>query len=322
MRARSLSRLLGPRIRVVRIGLGCLVAQVACPHHLECLSAVEVHAGRRLLVEARTHGLVAVRSATCRGPVEYRHREGHIDTSQGLHDVGELVEVERDGVLDRDPEVLFDGRHDLAEAVVQASIDFVGSCVARVGDEEIPRNREQCQAVVGGVRVENHDHVAVDPGDSLGTQAVGGVLNRQCAARGRPHHQDVFGASLLPGMKGRVETVHRDPLQVVGQVVQVAGAGRYQHEDSNQPEDDPHPPALPPPGRRVTCPRPATSAVSISVPSALSPESASSGGGCGMSELSSAIARQLIPLATTDSRRGSASAWRLAVRARSAIKCR
>ena len=59
------------------------------------------------------------------------HRERHVDAAERVDDVGELVEVERDRVLDRDPEVLFDRRDELGQSLVQTRVDLVRAGRAR-----------------------------------------------------------------------------------------------------------------------------------------------------------------------------------------------
>ena len=84
---------------------------------------------------------------------------------------------------DRDPKVLFDGRDELAHTLIEASVDLVRSARAGIGDEEVPWNREQRQAVVGHIGVQDHDHVAIDAVDALRAQAVVRVLHRERAPR-------------------------------------------------------------------------------------------------------------------------------------------
>lgn len=189
---------LGPGVGVIRIGPGRLVAQVASAHDLERLSPIEVHAGRGALVEPRAHGLVAVDPAACRRPVEHRHGERHVDATERIDDVGELVEVEGDRMLNGNAEVLFDRRDELAETLVEAGVDLVRSGAAGIGDEEIAGDGEERQAMVCRIGVQDHHDVAVHPVDTLGAQAVRGVLDRERTARGGPDHQDVLGSRLLP----------------------------------------------------------------------------------------------------------------------------
>ena len=217
--------LLRPVRGVVAVA-GLLVLQVAGPHHLQGLGPVEVHAGGGLDVEP---GL----------GVEDRDRERHVDAPEGVHHVGELVEVERDGVLDGDPEVLFDGRHQLGETFEQPGVDLVGPVAAGVGDEQVAGDGQEGQPMVGRVGVEDHDHVAVHPVDALGAQPVGRVLHGEGAARGGPHHQDVLGAGLLAGGERSGQSFDLDAFEVVGEVVGVARPAGHQHQEHAQTDDQP-----------------------------------------------------------------------------------
>ncbi len=201
-----------------------VVLEVAGPHHLEGLGAVEVDAGGGLDVEPRFG-------------VEDRHRERHVDAAEGIHDVGELVEVERHRVLDRDPEVLLDGRHQLGQPLEQPGVDLVGAGAPGVGDEQVTGEGEEGQPVVGGIGVEDHDHVAVDPVHPLRAQPVGRVLHGEGAAGGRTHHQDVLRAGLLAGGEGTVQPLHLDAVEVVGEVVGVPGPPSDDQEEDDRADE-------------------------------------------------------------------------------------
>ena len=88
---------------------------------------------------------------------------------------------------------------------------------AGVGDEQVAGDREQRQAVVGRVGVEDHDHVAVDPVHPLRAQPVGRILDLQRTARRGADHQDVLGAVLLASAKCTAQAIHLDPGKVVRQ---------------------------------------------------------------------------------------------------------
>ena len=90
--------------------------------------------------------------------------------------------------------------------------------------------------MVGGIDVQDHDHVAVDAGHALGAQPVHRVLHSERAPIGRSHHQDVLATGLLPGGQRAGEAVHLDPVEVMGQVVDVAGATPDDHEQADQRE--------------------------------------------------------------------------------------
>ena len=180
--------------------------------------------------------------------VEYRLGERHIDAAEGVDNVGELIEVEGHGVLDGNPEVFLDRRHQLREALKQPGIDFVGTGTPCVGDEQVARDREQCQLMVRRVSVEDHDHVAVHAVHALGAEPVGRVLHRQGAAGRGSHHQDVLAARLLSRSEGRVQSLYMHPVQIVGQVIGVAGATSEHHQhdsqaDQHHPSQDAPPPA-------------------------------------------------------------------------------
>ena len=120
-----------------------------CTDHLEGLRAVEMDARRCLHVQARLS-------------VEYRDRERQVDTAEGVHDVGKLVEVKGNRMLNGDAKILLDGGHDLRQAFRKTGIDLIRARSASVGDEEVARDGEESQAMMGGVGVEDHDDVAVD----------------------------------------------------------------------------------------------------------------------------------------------------------------
>ena len=84
-------------------------------------------------------------------------------------------------MLDGDPEILLDRRHQLRQALIQPGIDFIRPRAPGVGDEQVARDREQCELMVCRVGVEDHDHVAVHAVHALGTQPVGGILHGQGA---------------------------------------------------------------------------------------------------------------------------------------------
>jgi hypothetical protein len=139
------------RVGAVNAGI-IVVLELTGPDHLEGLGTVEVDAGCRLYVQTRVG-------------VEQRHRKRHVDATEVGHDIGELVEIDLDRVLDRDPEILFDGRHQLGRAFVEPGVDLVGPLGAGVRNEQIARDGEQGQLMGGRIRVEDHDHVAVDAVD-------------------------------------------------------------------------------------------------------------------------------------------------------------
>src|SRR5580698_4148922 len=133
---------------------------MSSPDDLERLRAVEMDARGRLHVQAR---LV----------VEDRDREGHVDTTEGIDHVGELVEVQCHRVLNRYAEVLFDRGDDLADALEESGVDFVGPSASSVGDEEVTGNGEESQAMTIRIDMQNHDDITVDAVDPLGAQPVG-----------------------------------------------------------------------------------------------------------------------------------------------------
>ena len=155
---------------------------------------------------------------------------------RAFDDVGELVEVQRDGVLNRYPEVLLNGRHQLGQALVEPRIDLVGPGGARVGDEQVARDGEQRQPVMGRVGMEDHDHIAVDPVDALRAQPESRVLHGQRAPGGRADHQDVLRAGLLAGCEGGVKALHLDPVEVVGEVVGEPRT-RHHHNEHHRQRD-------------------------------------------------------------------------------------
>ena len=93
----------------------------------------------------------------------------------------------------------------------------------------------------GRVGVQDHHDVAVDAVDPLGTQPVGGVLDREGAPRSRSDHQDILRPDFGAGAEGRAKTVHFHSVQVVSQVVGIAGRRTHDHQDGGK--SDQHPPA-------------------------------------------------------------------------------
>jgi len=107
-------------------------------------------------------GVWTLRPSRRRRPV----REVHVDAAERVDDVGEGVEVEQHGVLDRDAQILLDGVDELVRPLVERGVDLVGALRPGVRDEEVARDREHRDRVVRPVEVQDHDHVAVDAVDA------------------------------------------------------------------------------------------------------------------------------------------------------------
>ncbi len=211
------------------------------PHDLECLGAVQLDATRRLDIQARI------------GVVD-RLGEVHLYATEGLNHVDKAVEIQFDEMLDRYSEVLLNGGDQLVGALVQRSIDLVGAVRAGVGDEEITGNGQDRDRVIRRVEVENHDHVTVHAVDTLGAQAVGGVLHLECASVGRADHEDVFCAGVVALDRRRREVPQIDVVDLVIEIPAIAGGSAgQQHEDKCDRPSDPgqRPLAGPPLGRGV-----------------------------------------------------------------------
>src|ERR1039457_2819247 len=147
-------------------------AEMWCAPPLERLEPVEVPASGGCDIEIRV------------GVVD-RFGEVHLDPSQGVDHVPETVKVELHEVLNGNPEVLFDGRHQLARSLVESGIDLVGTLDPGVGDEQVAGNRENGHARNSGIEVKDHDDIAIDPVDAFRAQPVDGGLDGQGAARRR-----------------------------------------------------------------------------------------------------------------------------------------
>ena len=162
-----------------------LVLEVAGSHYGECLKAVERHTSCGRDIERR---LLVVD----------REREVHLDPTEGLHDSLKAVEVEFHVVLDGDAEVIGDCGDQLARAFggTQGGIDLVHPARSGVGDECVPRDRQDRCPVMIGVKVEDHHHVTVDAGYPLIAQTEGGALLLQSATSCRTYEEDVLHVSL------------------------------------------------------------------------------------------------------------------------------
>ena len=135
-----------------------------------------------------------------------------------LHDVDEAVEVELDEVLDRDPEVLFDGGDQLVGPLIQRRVDLVGPVRPRVGDEQVAGDREDRQRVVRRVQVQDHHDVAVDARSRPVSTGRRRVLHRERAARGRPDHQDVLRPRVSALRRRIREVVQADAVDLVVEI--------------------------------------------------------------------------------------------------------
>ena len=224
--------LLRPVVGVGRRDAGTLVLQVARPHYLQRLRAVEREAPGGLDVEPRV------------GVVD-RLGEVHLDTAEGVHHVDEAVEVEFDEVLDRDAVVLFDRRDQLIGPLIQRGVDLVGTVRAGVRHEEVAREGEDREGARRRVEVQDHDDVAVDAVHPLGAESVGGVLHLEGAARRRTDHEDVLRAGIAALEGGRRQVLEVDPVDLVVEVPGVAGGGTRDEDDHQRhgPADPGHRPS-------------------------------------------------------------------------------
>ena len=147
-------------------------------------------------------------------------------------------------MLDGNAEVLVDGCHQLARPLVEGGVDLVGPLGPGVGDEQVAGHREDRDLPLGGVEMEDHDDVAVDPVDPLRAQAVGGVLHRERAAVGRPDQEDVGRAGVGPGRRDVDQALDAEPVDLAVEVPGVGGrpADDHHHQDAHTGE---RPPELP-----------------------------------------------------------------------------
>ncbi len=206
---------------------GPLVLEVAGPHHLQGVEPVERDAPGGQLLQARVG-------------VEHRLGEVHLHAAEVVDHVGERVEVEDDVVLDRDAQVLVDGRHQLARPLVEGGVDLVGPRGPGVGDEEVARHRQDRHRVPRWIQVKEHDHVAVDTVDALRAQPVRSVLHGQGAAVGRADHEDVLGAGVGPAGRDVGQPAHVDAVDLVIEVPGIAQGGAHQDDDDHgEGPDDP-----------------------------------------------------------------------------------
>ena len=131
------------------------VVHVPSPHQRERLGPVEQVAARSFDIESRQG-------------VQDPIGEVDLHAPEGVHDGLEGVEVQLNEMVDGNAEVLLDQRNELARARGQRRVDLVEIVLAHVVEDEVARKREDRYSVRCRVRVEQHDHVAVDPGDTGG----------------------------------------------------------------------------------------------------------------------------------------------------------
>ena len=128
--------------------------------------------------------------------VEEPRRKVHAHSPEGVHHIGEGVEVEFDVVVDRNAEVLFDGRHQLTGALVEGGVNLVRALETGVRNKKITGDGEEGHLVGRGVDVHDHVDVGVHPGHALATEPVRGVLNRERAATRRSDEENVDGVRM------------------------------------------------------------------------------------------------------------------------------
>ena len=143
--------------------------------------------------------------------------------AQRVDHADEAVEIQLDEVLNGDPEVLLDGVDELIGALIEGSVDLVGTVGAGVGHEEVAGDGEDGERTVGRVEMQDHHDVAVHAVDALGAQSVSGVLHLEGAAVRRADHEDVLRARVLPLDRGRGEIFEVDAVDLVVEVPAVAG---------------------------------------------------------------------------------------------------
>jgi len=172
-------RFLRPRTEIMILRV-VLDLQVSGAHHLEGVVAVE----------QATAGVWDVKTGL---RVEYRYGEVHVDAAQCVHDARECIEIQFDVMIDRYREVFFDRGGQLAGSLVKSGVNFVGSRLAGVRDEEVARYRQQSELTRGGVDVHDHDDVAVDAVHAVLAKSVGLVLDLQRTSIGGADEQDILG---------------------------------------------------------------------------------------------------------------------------------
>ena len=176
--------------------------------------------------------------------IEYGLGKVHLHSAQRIDHIGEGVEVEDHVVLDRDAEVLVDGRHQLAGTLEECGIDFVGSRSACIGNEQVAGDGKDGQGPLRRIQVKHHHHVAVDPGDSLGAQPVGRVLDLEGTAVGGADQEDVFSSGVRAARWDVYQALHIETADLVVQIPAVSGCPPHQEDqdDTDGAQDPPQPP--------------------------------------------------------------------------------
>ena len=159
--------------------------------------------------------------------------EVHLDPTEGVDHTLEAVEVELHVVVDRDPEVLLDGAHELLGSLDEGGVDLVGPVGTGVGDEEVAGDRQDGGRLVVRVEVQDHHHVAVHAGDTLRAQAERLVLLLERTPRRGPHQDDV----LDPRGRHGHQVADLDARDLVVAVLDVADADADQHDDHGDHHD-------------------------------------------------------------------------------------